>query len=348
MSQRDSEDELDQGDAAGVDPVAELQAQLSELSTKHDEAMARITALSGANKSYVYLPRERPIPPFSGDPTVDGRSVDEFLDEVQRAVRARGLGTEDQVDFILSLLRGSALEEVRLCADGESQELDDIISFLREAYSEKRSVAQLLQTFYSRHQQDGEDLFDYSHALSQIIRSVLKQKPDAVSDAKMAVRDQFIEGVRDSSLRRELRKMRREKPESSLLDVRQEAIDWSLEDRPSSTKVVKSRSIVYDSVGAEGQGAGKAEDKSSATLEEILKVVSEQGKVIGELVNVMREGVPFREKSYKAGRPRPKFEFTDDGKPVCFKCKGVGHIARECRPRKQGPPSTRDTPSQGN
>lgn len=93
---------------------------MAELSGKHDEAMARITALSsGANRSYVYLPRERPIQPFSGDTTVDGRPIDEFLDEVQWAVRARGLGTDDQVDFILSLLKGSALEEVRLRTNGE-------------------------------------------------------------------------------------------------------------------------------------------------------------------------------------------------------------------------------------
>ena len=50
----------------------------------------------------MYLPRARSIQPFSGDATVDGRTVDEFVDEVQRAVRARGLGTDNQVDFIPS------------------------------------------------------------------------------------------------------------------------------------------------------------------------------------------------------------------------------------------------------
>jgi len=333
-----------------MDPVAELQAKFTELSNKHEEAVAKITALSdGANRSYVYLPRERPIQPFSGDTAVDGCSIDEFLDEVQRAVRARGLRKDDQVDFILSLLRGSALEEVKLCKDGEVKEPDEIFTVLREAYREKRSVAQLLQTFYGRHQLEGEDFFEYSHILSQILHSVLKQKPDAVSDSKMAVRNQFVEGVKDPTLRRELRKMVRENPESSLFDVRQEAIAWSQEDGPSNIKVVKSRNISSDSGGVRCQVPGNAQEKSSATLEEILKVLSEQGKAIGELVNVMKEGVAFKRKSYKDGKPRPMLQFTDDGKPVCLKCKGVGHIARECRPRQQeGESAACNSLSQGN
>ena len=80
MSHRDSDDEVSLEEGAETDNVVELQANLSELSYKHDQAMAKITALSsGANRSYVYLPRERPIQPFSGDATVDGRTVDEFV-----------------------------------------------------------------------------------------------------------------------------------------------------------------------------------------------------------------------------------------------------------------------------
>lgn len=160
MLHQDSDNEQSSGEETEVDPVAELQAKLAELSDKHDQTMARLTALnSGASQSYVYLPRERQSNLSVGDSTVDGR-IDEFLDEVQRAVRARGLGADDQVDFILSLLRGSALEEIRLSTDGEVKDPVEIFYFLREAYREKRSVAQLLQTFYSRHQNEGEDFFN--------------------------------------------------------------------------------------------------------------------------------------------------------------------------------------------
>ncbi len=150
---------------------------------------------------------------------------------------------------LISLLRGSALEEVRLC--GEPEAPSELFTSPWEAYAEKHSVAQLLQVLYGCQQGEGEDFQGYSHALSQVLRLALKQSPDAVFSAKTAVRDQFIEDVQDSSLRRELRKMAREKPQSTPLDV-------------------------------------------------------------------------------QGGKPRLRPQFTEDGKPIYFKCKGVAHIAREC------------------
>lgn len=40
--------------------------------------------------------------------------MDRFIEEMERVMRARGLRSEEQVDFILSRLKGSALEEVKL------------------------------------------------------------------------------------------------------------------------------------------------------------------------------------------------------------------------------------------
>lgn len=54
---------------------------------------------------------------------------------------------------------------------------------------------------------DGKDLRDYSHALSQIMSAILKQSSDVIPNEKIVLRDQFIEGLRDAALRRELRKL---------------------------------------------------------------------------------------------------------------------------------------------
>ncbi len=98
----------------------------------------------------------------------------------------------------------------------------DIFKYLRAALREKRSVYQLLQIFYSRKQIEGEDIHAYSHALSQIVNSIQKQSPNAVANESMAIRDQFIKDIRDASLRRDLRKLVRDKPESRLIEVRDE------------------------------------------------------------------------------------------------------------------------------
>lgn len=114
--------------------------------------------------------------------------------------------------------------------EGSSVRRINHLAHLRNAFGERRSVTQLLQSFYNRKQADGEDLRDYSHALSQILSSVVKQSTNAISDENTVLRDQFIEGLKNATLRRELRKMVRERPHSSLLEVRLSFGKWSITD----------------------------------------------------------------------------------------------------------------------
>ena len=55
------------------------QRQIQKISNNHAQAMAAIVALGqGASCSYVYIPRERDIKPFTGEVTADG-SVEDFI-----------------------------------------------------------------------------------------------------------------------------------------------------------------------------------------------------------------------------------------------------------------------------
>lgn len=67
------------------------------------------------------------------------------------------------------------------------------------------------------------------------------------------VRNQFLEGVIDPALKRELWKLVRKRPQSPLFDVREEAITYSLDDQPCNTKVVKSRKVLCDKRGRDSQ-----------------------------------------------------------------------------------------------
>lgn len=219
-------------------PDDEIQNQLQELTRLRDDLIRltdetraqRDSAGRALNRSYICVPRERQVQIFTGELGKDGRSVEEFIEEVERVTRSREQSTEEQCDFILSLLRGPALEEVRLCMRGQSVRRINHLAHLRNAFGERRSVTQLLQSFYNCKQADGEDLRDYSHALSQILSSVVKQSTNAISDENTVLRDQFIEGLKNATLRRELRKMVRERPHSSLLEVRLSFGKWSITD----------------------------------------------------------------------------------------------------------------------
>ena len=80
-------------------------------------------------------------------------------------------------------------------------------------------------------------------------------------------------------------------------------------------------------------------------------MVSEQSKAIGELTIALKEGLALKVKYNKdtGGKPRLRSQFTEDGKPICFKCKGVGHIAREYTQHKPGnQPTTSSASVQSN
>lgn len=133
--------------------MGQLQSQIAELNRRHEAVLSNIAQ----TRSVVYIPREKQITPFSGEVSKDVNTVDEFIEEVERGMRARALRGEDQVDFILSLLKGPALQEIKLRMRGGSKQPGDIFTYLRDAFREKRTVPQLLNAFYARRQLEGED-----------------------------------------------------------------------------------------------------------------------------------------------------------------------------------------------
>lgn len=88
--------------------------------------------------------------------------------------------------------------------------------------------------------------------LSCLLNSVLKQSPDAIANMNIALRDQCIEGVRDAALKKELRKLVRDKPWSTLIEVRDEALIWSLEDpKLCASKVALNHNVNSEAIEAQ-------------------------------------------------------------------------------------------------
>ncbi|XP_055358544.1 uncharacterized protein LOC114842043 [Betta splendens] len=325
--------------------------------------MAAISSLiTVPSRSYVYVPRERHVAPFSGDIDKDGRSVDEFIEEVERVLSGRNQSPPEQFDFVMSILRGSALEEVRLRKDEGSDQTSDLFHYLQEAFGDKRSASQLLQNFYSCKQTDGQNIRDFSHALSQTLSSVLKRCPNSLANERVALRDQFVEGLIDSSLRRDLRRYVRAHPDSSLIEVREEAYLWASEDLTAGTKGVKSKvrsgSYLYtdaqctsvnarekpvhvDSIMRSFPNQGQVStsqqcNEKPVSLDDVVKLLAEQGKVITELTKAVKDLTTHNQNSVLVpDRAQAALKFTADGKPICYRCQTEGHIARQCPQRRR-------------
>lgn len=321
--------------------MASVEEQLEELRGRHNEAMEAIKALdrgvqSAPPRPYLYIPRERKIRPFTGR-RGDDRPVDEFVAEVERLVRARSMSEDEQVDFIMSLLEGSALEEIKMRTVTASLGPGKMLQVLVEVFGEKRSVPQLWRIFYGRKQKDSETIREYSHVLSQLFGSVQRRLAKERCEQNV-LRDQFVEGIRDTSLRKALKRIVREKPQMTFLEVREEATLWAEEeDKPFVSKTVAT-SVVDVCTDSQVSGVTVRErEAGTVTLQDVVKAMESQGKALEKLTEAVtslalgssRKGVQ------STAKERPKY--TDDGKPICFRCRGEGHIAKDCpqRPAKR-------------
>lgn len=139
-----------------------------------------------------------------------------------------------------------------------------------------QSYIALQEAFFSRRQQEGETLLEFSLALMGLLENVKQQSPNEIPNAEILLRDQFVEYVLDSTLLCELKQLVRRQPTVTLLEVRKDAITWEGEGMPGG---VRSRSHFVPLVhgfqyGVQG-GATSSGDSSQwsemSKLREMLK-----------------------------------------------------------------------------
>lgn len=181
----------------------------------------------------VVIPRDRKCPIFNG---ITGIGIVEWVEEVQACVRARHLSVADQALFLFDHLEGEAKREIKFRSEMERRDPARVIAILKELYGCSQSYVTLQQAFFSRHQQEGETLQEFSLALMALMAQVEQHAPGGMPNAGVLLRDQFVEHVLDSSLRRELKQLVRCLPDCTLLELRSEAIRWEREGLPGGTR----------------------------------------------------------------------------------------------------------------
>lgn len=172
---------------------------------------------------YVYVPRERKCPRFSGKASQDPLGVEDWIDEVRNSLTLRHMSDLEQTFFVFDLLDGEAKAEIKFRAPTERDTSEKIFSILLETYGSFKSYVGLQTQFFQRKQMEGESLREYSHALMSLIEPIKRRDSKCFANPDSVLRDQFIEHVRDSMLRRELKRRVRMDPSLTFLDVRTEA-----------------------------------------------------------------------------------------------------------------------------
>lgn len=271
----------------------------------------------------IYIPKDRKCPMFRGR---TGLSIAEWVEEAQACIRGRHLSSAEKALFMYDHLEGEAREEIKYRPQEEREDPDKILAILQELYGCTRSYVSLQEEFYSRKQQEGETLQEFSHALMCLMDQVVKKAPHGLLHKDVLLRDQFVEHVFDCSLRRELKQFVRAHPTSTLMDVRSEAIRWEQEGMPGGGR---GRSHSVPSVfGFQHTVQGRPHSHSRAGS-------SSSSSELGELKEILRnqqEQLNQLSRSLAALNHAPKPQFNQRKKTViCRRCQQPGHFARECQ-----------------
>lgn len=320
--------------AGGVAPeLQQLRERVEQLQAENERLSGRGTGDSDGTSAQpvrreqaLYLPRERRCPKFSGSTAAGALSVEEWVDEAQSCIRSRFMSELEKAMFLCDHLEGEARNEIKYRPTAIREDPKAIIKVLKEVYGCSRSYVFWQQRFFDRKQWENESLFEFSHALMELMDRVKLSKEDAISNPDIVLRDQFCENVCDPMLRRELKRLVRADNGLSLLDLRKEAIRWVEEGQMSRDQNPRAPGRSNEAYVVSQSAAAAVQ---SVEFTELKDLVLKQQAQLDMLVRQLghpggRSQVP---QPYRGGR----FKRTPDGQPICLRCDKPGHIARYCQ-----------------
>ncbi|XP_062613870.1 uncharacterized protein LOC134275617 [Saccostrea cucullata] len=166
----------------------------------------------------------------------------------------------------------------------------------------------------------------------KLLDKIVAKDYKAVSDFDEMLKERFVEVIRDSSLRREIRRFSFEQKSMPFGEFRQTVLRWS-EDYKSEP-LGKSCSVHETSI-QESMKTKVTKSHDDGQLSEILDILKLQQKQIDEnqtelkklSEEVMRKVNPQFETKPLQGRQFPKVKQSH---LTCFRCGGKGHKVQDC------------------
>lgn len=281
---------------------------------------------------FLYIPRERKAPRFSGNSAQDSLGIEDWVEEIKQCLSVRPMTETEQALFVYDLLDGEAKNEVKFRPVAERNKSGDIFSILKENFGCSQSYIEAQKSFFQRRQRDGESLREFSHALMALLEVVKRKDPRGVTNPDHLIRDQFVEGVKDNMLRRELKCLVRLDSTKTFLNIRSEALRWTEEgERPSQARAraysCDTHVQAMDEHNVETNAIVVKPKDDLADLKECLR--RQQAQLDTILKHLGPGHTPVAPESQTTYRSK-RYRFDADGRPICLRCNSAGHIARFC------------------
>jgi hypothetical protein len=242
------------------------------------------------------------LPRYGGEA---GEPIDTFTEEADRVLKAYKMPENIACEFLLRHLEGSARREVLGLPEGGRDTVQKITTHLKKIFGDRRPRVLHIEQFNQRKQQPGETLTSYYLSLQELAAKV-KAAGGEVSDNDL--RDRFVERLLDGGLRRDLRRARELKPEITLLELREQALQWAQEEE-----------------GEAGQLITNSQATSNTTEDTLSKVLTALKGVEDRLCQVE---LCAKQRQQPSQRPQPQQQ--QQPSRLCYRCNQPGHMNRNC------------------
>ena len=316
-------EELQQKFAEQSTHVKEQMVLLEQARSDQREALALAKqVIEQKTPTTVFIQRDRKCPDFSGSQSQGEMCIEEWIAALKSHFVVCKIPDEDKVELVKQHLKGEAKVTLKLMVEDETTDIANVLKILREVYGDKAPVGIRLREFYDRKQMAGERIRAYGYDLQEKLRRLKRRDSKCISDPDSMLKEQFVLGLRDDNLRREMKRQAKEQPTQIFNLLMQAAIDWSEEEETSQATRDKShtRGAVSSVVTEETPPALSLQvlhesiQKLAARQEELYRVV--QGPEMRNTAKGRQQRLPQRDET---------------GQLICYNCGEPGHISRECR-----------------
>lgn len=302
-----------------------------------------------------------PCAKFSGGRGTNECTFKQWKNDLEMWFRMYGIPAESQLDWVLSCLEGEAKREVAILPAGEKNTVEKVFTKLSSLYSSAVPASVSRSLFFNCRQQAEESVRAFALRLQESWQKMMIKDAQNILNPEILMRDQFVAGLCDDGLKRELRMKVTLNNELKFADVQKEAVlRAGLEENEQvccgAVKATTSKRPWEDDLQKlktelKSELAKEVETQVNNLSQSLLQGIREEfRKAKHESQSIQTPTpsfVPQRSRSFSPGprqqktraQSRPN-EYDEQGRPICYICRTPGHIARHCpKQNQQNPPA---------
>lgn len=277
--------------------------------------------------------------------------------------RMYAIPEECQLDWVINSLDGEAKREILILPERERNTVEKVFEKLEELHATApASVARSL--FFNCRQQAEESVRAFALRLQESWQKMMIKDAQNILNPDVLMRDQFLVGLDDDCLRRDLKMKVTLDNALTFADVKREAILRAGLEEEGQAGCGMVRAAPATRPWEDDFQRLKLELKTELAKQVETQVTNLSQSLLQGIREELRKvqfdkapqhqpqstlHVPQRSRSYSPGprhmRSGPHLrhrEYDEQGRPICFNCRVPGHIARQCH--QQNPQGSQQNP----